>query len=33
MTEPLGELDFVYLPSSDVARDLGFDRLGGRRDF
>ncbi|MDX6582068.1 MAG: hypothetical protein QOI10_1252 [Solirubrobacterales bacterium] len=31
MGEPLGELDFVYLPSSDVARDLGFytDVLGG----
>jgi catechol 2,3-dioxygenase-like lactoylglutathione lyase family enzyme len=35
MAEPLGQLDFVYLPSSDVARDLAFytDVLGGEVRF
>ncbi len=33
--EPLGELDFVYLPSTDVARDLTFytEVLGGEVGF
>ncbi len=33
--EPLGELDFVYLPSADVARDLDFytEVLGGEVVF
>jgi catechol 2,3-dioxygenase-like lactoylglutathione lyase family enzyme len=35
MAEPLGQLDFIYLPSSDVARDLAFytDVLGGEVVF
>jgi hypothetical protein len=33
--EPLGELDFIYMPSSDVARDLAFytEVLGGEIGF
>ena len=35
MAEPLGELDFIYLPSADVARDLAFytEVLGGELGF
>ena len=36
MTErPFGQLDYLYMPSRDVARDLGFfrDVLGGRVIF
>jgi catechol 2,3-dioxygenase-like lactoylglutathione lyase family enzyme len=35
MGEPLGDLDFIYLPSADAARDLAFytDVLGGEVGF
>jgi hypothetical protein len=33
MAADFESLDFLYMPSSDVARDLAFARFEGRMDF